>query len=216
MSISDCEGVCGMNHLYTVEGKLWRSVLRVLTLITLFVGAYSLVQSVLTLIDYWEMKDLSMMVVVIYLLVTPFAFAASVLWAYSVHRMAQTANGDMALILGFAMMIMASVDNLIYISIHHEGDSLSFFILGGIKLICFILGFLYYQGVGNRAVTLCSSLLLVAAGALELEEAVRYFISIEIYEFGGYYFMQTLLEAMLAVESLLFVFGIKKGYIQKR
>lgn len=205
-----------MNHLYTIEGKMWQSILRVLTLITLFAGAYALVQAVLEMIQFWEMEDLSMLVVVIYLLVTPFAFAASLLWAYSVHRMAQTANGDMALVLGFAMMIMASVDNLIYISIHHGGDSLSFFILGGLRLICFVICFMYYQGVGNKAVTLCASIILVGAAALELEEAVRYFISIEVYEFGGYYFVQTTLAALLALESLLFVFGIKKGYIEKR
>lgn len=205
-----------MNHLYTVEGKKWQTVLRVITLITLFVGAYSLVQSVLLLIQDLEIPDLSMLVVVIYLMATPFAFAAALLWAYSVHRMTQTANGDLALVLGYAMMIMVNIDKLVYVSIHQEGDSLSFVILSGIKLVCFVICFLHYQGIGNRGITLFAAILLVASAALELEEAVRYLIQTGNYALNSYYFIQTLLEGFLAVEGLLFLFGVKKGFIQKR
>ena len=205
-----------MNHLYTIEGRIWQTVLRVLTLVTLFAGSYALVQAILLVIRDWELQNVSMLVVMIYVLVTPFAFAASLFWAYSVHRMAQTANGDMALILGYAMMLMAAVDNLVYISIHNEGDSLSLFILGGIELVCFVICFLYYQGIGYFAMTLCAVILVMAAEALKLEEAVRYLSFIGIYAFNGYYFVERLSETLLAVESLLLVFAVKRGYIQKR
>lgn len=205
-----------MNHLYTIEGKVWQTVLRILTLVTLFAGSYALVQAILLVIRDWEMQNVSMLVVTIYVLVTPFAFTAALFWAYSVHRMAQTGNGDMALILGYAMMLMAAVDNLVYISIHRDGDSLSLFILGGIELVCFVICFLYYQGIGNFAMTLCAVILIVAAEALKLEEAVRYLSFIGLYAFNGYYFVERLLETLLAVESLLFVFAVKRGYIQKR
>lgn len=205
-----------MNHLYTIEGKVWQTVLRVLSLVTLFAGAYALVQGILLAIRDWEMQNVSMLVVMIYVLVTPLGFVAALLWAYSVHRMARTENGDMAIILGYAMMLMAAVDNLIYISIHNEGDSLNLFILGGIELVCFVICFLYYQGIGSHVITLCATLLLVAVAALRLEETVRYLSGIGIYAFNGYYFVQMLLETLLAVESLLFVFAVKKGFIQKR
>lgn len=205
-----------MNHLYTIEGKVWQTVLRVLSLVTLFTGAYALVQGILLVIRDWEMQNVSMLVVMIYVLVTPLGFVAALLWAYSVHRMARTENGDMAIILGYAMMLMASVDNLIYISIHNEGDSLSLFILGGIELVCFMICFLYYQRIGSHVITLCAALLLVAVAALRLEETVRYLAGIGSYAFNGYYFVQMLLETLLAVESLLFVFAVKKGFIQKR
>lgn len=205
-----------MNHLYTVEGKKWQTVLRVMTLVTLFAGAYTLVQSVLLLIQDLEIPDLSILVVVIYLLATPFAFAAALLWAYSIHRMAQTGNGDLALVLGYAMMIMVNIDKLVYVSIHREGDSVSFVILSGLKLVCFVICFLHYQGIGNRGITLFAAILLVASAALELEEAVRYLIETGYYALNSYYFIQTLLEGLLATEGLLFLFGVKKGYIQKR
>ncbi len=205
-----------MDHLYTIEGRKWQTILRVLTLITLFAGAYALVQSVLLLIQDLEIPDLSILVVVIYLLGTPFAFLAALLWAYSVHRMTQAGNGDLALVVGFAMMIMVNIDKLVYVSIHHEEDSVSFVILSGIKLVCFVICFLHYQGIGNRGITLFAAILLVASAALELEEAVRYLIGMSYYALNSYYFVQTLLEALLASEGLLFAFGIKRGYIQKR
>ena len=66
-----------MNHLYTIEGRIWQTVLRVLTLVTLFAGSYALVQAILLVIRDWELQNVSMLVVMIYVLVTPFAFAAS-------------------------------------------------------------------------------------------------------------------------------------------
>lgn len=198
------------DNTLSISSKTWRMPLRVLSLITFFIAAYSLVQSVLVLIQDYERQDLSMLVVIIFLLVTPFAFAAALFFAYSIHRMAGDGKADRQMILGYAMLVLAAVDNLIYISIHHEGDSVSFYLLGGIELVCFIIFFLYYQDLGNRAMALCAGILLVACTVLELEEAIRYFVSISYYDFTGYYFSQTVLDALLAVESLLFVFGLKK------
>lgn len=198
------------DNTLSISSKTWKMPLRVLSLITFFIAAYSLVQSVLVLIQDYERQDLSMLVVIIFLLVTPFAFAAALFFAYSIHRMAGDGKADRQMILGYAMLVLAAVDNLIYISIHHEGDSVSFYLLGGIELVCFIIFFLYYQDLGNRAMALCAGILLVACTVLELEEAIRYFVSISYYDFTGYYFSQTLLDTLLAVESLLFVFGLKK------
>ena len=64
--------------------------------------------------------------------------------------------------------------------------------------------------------TLCAVILVMAAEALKLEEAVRYLSFIGIYAFNGYYFVERLSETLLAVESLLLVFAVKRGYIQKR
>lgn len=196
--------------MLSINGEVWKIPLRVLTVITLFIASYSLVQSALVLIEDYERQDLSMLVVIIFLLVTPLAFAATLFFAYSVHRMASGTEADGQMALGYALTVLAAVDNLIYVSIHHEGDSVSFYLIGGIELICFIIFFLYFQDMGNRPMALCAGILLVACTVLELEEAVRYFISISYYDFTGYYFSQTLLNVLIAVESLLFVFGVKK------
>ena len=203
------------NHnLSLISGK-GTGILRVLTLIGLFFGAYALVQAVFALIQYYQAQDVSMLVVVVYLLVIPFMSAAAVLFTFFVHRAARGEGSDGLMILGFAMTVMAAVDNLIYISIHHSGDSVSFYILGGIELVCFIICFLYYQGIGGWGVTLCASILITACMALELEEAVRYFASIGEYDFTGFYFAKTLLNLIVAVESLLFTFFVKSGIEQR-
>jgi len=200
----------------TIKNKVWEQVMRPLVLIALFIGAYSLVQGILVLIRNLGQQDISMLVVVLYLLVTPFCFSSALLFALAIHRMAQDKEGERFIVWGFAMMIMATVDNLIYTSIHYEGDSISFIILGGIELICYIILFLYYQGVDYQKLAICSGILLVACAVLKLEEAIRYYISIDYYDFIGYYFAQTVLNTLLAVISLLLIFSLQKNIIMKR
>lgn len=195
---------------YSIENKIWQTVLRVLSLITLFIGAYSLVQGILVFIRDIARPELSMLVVVIYLLVTPLGFVAALLFAYAIHRIVSGREAINAVVYGFAAMVLASVDNLIYIGIHHSGDAISFYVLGAIFLICYAILFLYYQNMGTYAMALCSGVLLVAGTVLELEEAIRYFISINVFDFTGYYFSQSLLDTLLAVTSLLFVVALKK------
>ena len=203
------------NHNLSLYGKTGTSILRVLTLIGLFFSAYALVQGFFVLIQDFQAQEISKLVVVVYLLATPFTSAAAILFTFFVHRSARGEGADFLMILGYAMMVMAAVDNLIYVSIHHSGDSVSFYILGGIELISLIICFLYYQGIGNWGMTLCASILLVACMALELEEAVRYIFSVGMYAFTSYYFAQTLLDFLVAAEGVLFAFFVKTGIEHK-
>ena len=68
----------------SLEGRTWTIPLRIVTLITLLVGAYSLVQSVLELVQYYEAGEWSMLVVIIFLLVTPLGFGAALLFCLGV------------------------------------------------------------------------------------------------------------------------------------
>ncbi|MCH5252786.1 MAG: hypothetical protein J1F22_07410 [Lachnospiraceae bacterium] len=197
-------------------GKAWQMPLRVLTLITLFIGAYALAQSVLELTEAFETQNVSILVVVIYLLVTPLCFLGALFFAYTIHRMSTGRASDNQFVLGYAMLVLAAVDNLIYISIHYKNGAISFYILGGILLICYIICFLHYQDLGTRVLTLCAAILLVACTLLQLEEAIRYFLDPNIpYDFIGYYFSQTVLNTLLAIETLLFVLGLQRGVTEK-
>ena len=147
------------NHTITLQDKKWGMPVRVLTLITFFLGAFTLVQAILLLSEYYSNYDVSMPVVILFLLITPFAFVAALMFAFGVHKIAQGNGADKNIILGFAMMLLLAVDNLIYIPIHYRGDNgdpLSFMILGAIELICLIIFFLYYQNWGNKALTFCA------------------------------------------------------------
>ncbi len=205
-----------MNQSLSIPNRVGQMLLRIFTWITLFLGAYSMVQSVFVFLADLRMEEVSMLVVVIYLLVTPFSFLASIFFAIFVHQTGRGYGKDMQIVLGYALMVMAAVDNLIYVSIHHAGDALSFYILGGIEVICMVICFLYYQGIGNVGILLCGVILYVACTLLELEEAIRYFLSIQYYDFTGYYFAQTVLDFLLALIGLGFAIFVKNGIVQKR
>ena len=180
--------------------------MRILTLINLFLGAFSLVQCIMVLLDYYNNYEISMPVVIIYLLVTPFAFVATLLFAFGTHRIAQGTGADNNIVLGFAMMILLAVDNLIYIPIHYEGAT-SLFILGAIELVCIIILFLYFQGWGNRALAICGSVLLILSFGYEMIEAIRTVNEQGMQLDYMYLLVVKVLNTLLGVLSLLFVFG---------
>lgn len=194
------------NHTLSISSRGRMVALRIWTWITLFVSIYSLVQAVRVFLADSGEKDISMLVVVIYLLVTPLQFAASVFFTFFVQF---AENKSSTLILGYALTVLAAVDNLIYVSIHHA-DSLAFHVLAGLELICLVICFLYYQNIGSWGVTLCACIVLAACVLLQLEEAVRYFIVEKYYDFTGYYFVQTVLNVLLALLGLLFVLSIER------
>lgn len=204
------------NHTITLRDKKWGVPMRVLTLVNLFLASFTLVQCVLLLMDYYNNYEVSMAVVIIFLLITPFAFAASLCFVFGVHRICQGIGADGNMILGFAMLLLLAVDNLIYIPIHYRGengDPVSFLILGGIELICILIFFLYYQNMGNRALVICAGVLLILSFGFEMLEAVRLIgaedidVSLDIlYNLG-----KKVLNTLIAVQSLLFVFGLNRS-----
>lgn len=204
------------NHTITLGDKKWGVPMRVLTLVNLFLASFTLVQCVLLLMDYYNNYDVSMAVVIIFLLITPFAFAAALCFIFGVHRICQGIGADGNIILGFAMLLLLAVDNLIYIPIHYRGengDPVSFLILGGIELICILIFFLYYQNVGNKALVICAGVLLILSFGFEMLEAIRLIgaedisVSLDV----SYNLGKKVLNTLLAVQSLLFVFGLNRS-----
>ena len=198
------------NHTITLRDKKWGVPVRVLTLINFFLASFTLVQCVMLLSEYYSNYDISMPVVIIFLLITPLAFAASLLFAFGVHRIAQGMGADRNIVLGFAMMLLLAVDNLVYIPIHYGGDSLSFLILGAIELICLIIFFLYYQNLGNKALVICAGTLLILSFGFEAVEAIRLISAEDVLLTVDtlYYLVKKVLNTLIAVQSLLFVFAL--------
>lgn len=205
------------NHTITLRDRKWGIPARTLTLINLFLGSFTMVQCIILLMEYYTGSNISMPVVIIFLLITPFAFAASLLFAFGVHRICQGMGADNNIILGFAMMLLLAVDNLIYIPIHYRGDNgdpLSFMILGSIELICLIIFFLYYQNLGNQALTICAGILLILSFGFEMIEAIRLIgaedvaLSLD----AVYNLLKKVLNTLIAAQSLLFVFAFNRSF----
>lgn len=195
-----------------ITGPVWKAPLRIISLLAFFLGACSLVQCVLMLMSYYEQKNLSMPVVFIFLAVTPLVFAACTFFAFGVHRIASGEGADRQIVLGFAMMILAAVDNMIYVSIHYHEESVSFLMLGVIQVVCLVIAFLYYQDLGTFPLALCAAILYAGCALLEMEEAVRYMISIQEVELPDlYYLLKNVIYTLVAAENILFLFGLRKG-----
>ena len=204
------------NHTITLRDKKWGVPVRVLTLINFFLASFTLVQCVMLLSEYYSNYDISMPVVIIFLLITPLAFAASLLFAFGVHRIAQGRGADRNIVLGFALMLLLAVDNLVYIPIHYGGDNgdpISFLILGAIELICLIIFFLYYQNLGNKALTICAGILLIVSFGFEMVEAIRLISAEDVVLTLDtlYNLVKKVLNTLIAVQSLLFVFALNRS-----
>ena len=53
-----------------------------------------MVQAILLLSEYYSNYDVSMPVVILFLLITPFAFVAALMFAFGVHKIAQGNGAD--------------------------------------------------------------------------------------------------------------------------
>ena len=60
------------NHTITLQDKKWGMPVRVLTLITFFLGAFTLVQAILLLSEYYSNYDVSMPVVILFYFLVKF------------------------------------------------------------------------------------------------------------------------------------------------
>lgn len=206
------------NHTLSMNEKRFGIPLRVLSLINLFLASFSMVQCVMILLNEYNLGEVSMFVVCIFLLITPLAFAATLLFAFGTHRIAKGEGADNNIVYGFALMVLLAVDNLIYIPIHYGmSEGASFLILGGIELICLIIFFLYYQNIGNRALVIVAGVLLILSFGFELLEAIRLVQADDVAAnlYSIYNLVKKSLNALIAVQALLFVFGLIRGVGEK-
>ncbi len=203
-----------MKYVFAEEKKWGKMPTRVLTLISLFLGTFSLVQSIYLAIEYFTKRseNLSALVIVLFLLVTPLTFVAVCFFVKGIHKIHMQKNGDSDLVMGFAFMTLALVDNLIYLTVHFDGDgAYTILALAGIELVCIILYFLYYQGIGNYILVLCGGVLLIVGMGIELIDAIRYLGTCqEILVDDLYYVVKKIVNECVAIQSLLFLFCLKK------
>ena len=108
-------------------------------------------QAVMIFVNEVNLGQVSIPVVIVFLFLTPFMLLAAWFAAFGVHKTVQGQNGGSSLVLAYAMLILASVDNLVYIPIHYGADTAtSFFILGGIELVAVVLLFFVFSGNGGQ------------------------------------------------------------------
>ena len=162
-----------------------------------------------------NLGQVSIPVVIVFLFLTPLMLLAAWFAAFGVHKTVQGQNGGSSLVLAYAMLILASVDNLVYIPIHYGADTAtSFFILGGIELVAVVLLFLYFQGMGAKVMALFASVMLVLSFGLELTDALRYTSEVGLDLYVIYNLVKKVMNELFAVISILFVAGLEANLIE--
>lgn len=199
-------------NILRIDKPYFKMPLRIVTLVTFFLSTCSLVQCILMFQEYSQQQNLSMFVVVLFLMVSPFTFLASLFFAWGIHKIAGGTGADRPIVLGYAMMMLTAVDNLIYVSVQRGEDVLSFYLLGGIQVICYGICFLYYQDYVTAPLTFCSCILLAGCSILDVTDAIHYIDSLSAMELPDiYYLVKSVVNVLAAVEGFLFLFGIHKG-----
>lgn len=199
-------------NILRIDKPYFRAVLRIITLMTFFICSCSMVQSVLMFLKYYEQKNLSMLVVFLFLMVSPLTFLASLFFVYGIHRMAGGTGADLAIVLGYAMLVLTAVDDLVYISVQEGGDIISLYLLGGIRLTCYMICFLYYQDYVNGPLAFCACVLLAACAILDITDLVQYMNTVTTIELPDmYYMVKCIVTALISAEGILFLVGIHKG-----
>ena len=201
---------------YYIKNPIVNSAMRILSWILLFLGAFSMAQAVRIFVNEVNLGQVSIPVVIVFLFLTPFMLLAAWFAAFGVHKTVQGQNGGSSLVLAYAMLILASVDNLVYIPIHYGSDTAtSFFILGGIELVAVVLLFLYFQGMGAKVMALFASVMLVLSFGLELIDALRYTSEVGLDLYVIYNLVKKVMNELFAVISILFVAGLEANFIKK-
>jgi len=197
-----------------------KTIMRVMTLILLFLTAAGMVQAVAIFTQYLAVageEDVSLDMGVIYLMVTPFCLLASIFMAAGVHKMAQGLEGGFKLVLAYAFLILAAVDSLVYIPVRYEISMVtSLFILSAIELVCLIILFMYFQGMGPKALALFGAIMLLLCFGLELRSAILYVWNSDLYFYNLYYLNKAICNFLFALMGVFLVAGLEINLLKKK
>ncbi len=197
-----------------IKNSLWLTPLRSISIISLFLAAYTLAKGIIFIFFESKSPDISMFLVVLFLFIIIFDGLAAFFLTFGINRIATERPGDKFVLYGYAMLILASILNMIYMTIGNSDGVVRVYILAFIEIVSFWIGFLYYQGILSSWTNKIASLLLLACTGLELFEIILYFSSEASFDVLGHYFTQNVLDVLIALELVLMSFGIFKGVNQ--
>lgn len=203
------------NHSLSLEKKVFTSVLRILTLVGFFIAAVLLVQVIINLMDFVKQNDISMAVVVLYYLQDVFFVISAVFFAFGVHKIASGAAGDNMILYGFASIILGSIDSLVYCSVSRN-MSWTYYVVYAIMLVCCVILFFYFQGVGSKAMAVFGAIFNFGCILLLLEEMIRYIYSIDTVSlFDIRFAISRVLYFIVGIVAVVLSIGITRGLPSK-
>lgn len=186
------------------------SPLRMILLLTVVIAAYDTGRAVLAFIDLVKKPGMDILLVFLWLLTAPLTFAAAVSLFYAYKKLTDGANIAMPVTIGFGLMVLSSVSNLISQSSILNGNGLSIMILCAIVLVCYGICFLHYQHLGVREMTIFAAGMGVLCGGYYVVQGAI-LIGVEPDQLLGYLFSSYVTSLMIALSTFFFVLAIDYG-----
>ena len=176
--------------------------------LAILASCFHVFSAVLSFIEYMNAirggASIDMLLIILYLLPALLTLLSDVLLLVSGIMLYTNGNADLTMTIGIGLMVLSSISNLIVEASTLSGNGISWIIIFAIVLICYIIIFLYFQGIGNRA-------LAIFAGGLGLACAVYCLINgviLVIHEprqINGYLFRSYLTATVMALDVLMFI-----------
>lgn len=186
------------------------SPLRFVGIMTVVVAAYDTGRAVLSFLELVRTPDMDILLVLLWLLTAPLTFGASVCFFYAAKKIYDGQGADLAITIAFGLMILSSVANLISQASILNGKAISILVLCGVTLICYVIGFLYFQGIGTRLMAMFAGGLGVACATYYLVIGIRLVLA-EPQQILGYLFTSYLTATMIAMTTLLAILSLGVG-----
>ncbi|MBO4396421.1 MAG: hypothetical protein J5819_08760 [Eubacterium sp.] len=194
---------------FRYEGLL--SPLRYILLITVVISAYDTGRAILSLIELARKPGMDLLLVILWLIAAPLTFATTVCLFYACKRLREGHSPNMPITIGFGLMVLSSVANLISQVNILNGNGLSIVILCGIVLICYVICFLYYQRIGTKLMTWFAAGLNVLCGGYYLINGIKLVVE-QPDQLLGYLFTSYATAFLIAVSVLLFTIAVSADH----
>ena len=180
--------------------ELFSMPLRLISIFTVVISAYAIGRAILLFVETVKIPGMSMLLVLLFSLPSFLTFAAVFLLAFAAKKIREGAGGDRFVTIAFGLMILSSLSFMMsQFGTLKLPEDMSSIILCAIVLICYVIIFLYFQGMGNRA-------LAVFAGIMGLACGVYYVIyGAGLNNVLSYDFVSCVDSCMIALTTLMFV-----------
>ena len=185
---------------------LFTAPLRIITIFAVVISAYDVGRAILSFVEFTRGEGFDMLLVVLFLLPAPLTFASAFLLFYAAKSVLEGKNADMAVTIAFGLMVLSSISYLIA-EASTLSEAVSLIVLCAIVLVCYVIEFLYYQGIGNRALAIFAGGMGLACAVYSLINGIILVVH-EPRQIGGYLFTSYLAALMIALTVLMFILSL--------
>ncbi|MCR4605522.1 MAG: hypothetical protein K5639_05930 [Eubacterium sp.] len=193
------------NNSIRYLNEFFTTPLRIIAVFTVVISAYDVGRGVLLLVDCFKDERVSLLLALLFVLPAFLSFASAFLIAFAAKRIREGIGSDVQVRIALGSLILSAISFMMsQFGTLNLPDEMSSIILSAIVLICFVIVFLYYQGMGNRALAVFAGIMGLACGVYYLIYGAT-LLKDDINNVLSYDFVSCVTSCMIALLVLIFV-----------